>query len=485
MHDNKCTHKKLFPMTGIEIASLFIMLIFLMVSIIVSIAGGAIIVPLSSYLMGFNARQAVALSNSIVLATATVKYIMALFKKNPFVPYKTIIDYNSALLMIPPMALFSSIGGIVVTFVPDVIVLLMLFSVNVFACVTGYFNLKNQLEKERAIKIQVYDHGDHRVPESGPIPTNSNEMKELLIINSTKNDDQHEGTQKAESKELKSVQVGNLSCTEENREPSGELALKTEQAEPTGWTGAEEKQRAIEAQKKVESSNFVWKKFWVFAAVLLLAIAVALLRPGKYGPSILNVHRCSSADWLLFLLYALAVGALPFYTCRLILDEQQHKKAIGWINDSSEVHITRDQFIFGTCWSGITGLASSIMGVGGGVMLNPLLMKLQYMPVTAAWTINMNTVMGKVATVIIHAKTGDLLYDYVFLYGAIIVIGIIISENTVLEIVKKTKSQLFYPITFLIVISISTLLVLFVGIDKMVQNSRRGIDSWAFTGYCK
>src|SRR3990167_6654075 len=58
--DNKCAHKKLFPMTGVEIGSLFIMLIFLMVSIIVSIAGGGVIVPLTSYLMGFNAKQAVA-----------------------------------------------------------------------------------------------------------------------------------------------------------------------------------------------------------------------------------------------------------------------------------------------------------------------------------------------------------------------------------------------------------------------------------------
>src|SRR3990167_8410370 len=127
--DNKCAHKKLFPMTGVEIGSLFIMLIFLMVSIIVSIAGGAVIVPLATYLMGFNARQVVALSNSIVLVTSVVKYIMGLFKKNPFVPYKTIVDYNAALLMIPPMAMFSSIGGVAVTLVPDIVVLFMLLTV--------------------------------------------------------------------------------------------------------------------------------------------------------------------------------------------------------------------------------------------------------------------------------------------------------------------------------------------------------------------
>ena len=54
--ESQCKHKDLFPMTGEEILGLLIMLSFLMVSIIVSIAGGVIIVPLSMYLMGFSAK---------------------------------------------------------------------------------------------------------------------------------------------------------------------------------------------------------------------------------------------------------------------------------------------------------------------------------------------------------------------------------------------------------------------------------------------
>jgi len=146
--DGTCEHKDLFPMTRWEIGALFIFLGILMISVIVSIAGGIIIVPIAVFLLGFTANQAVALSNSVVVMTSLIKYLMSLFRSNPVVSWRTIIDYNGALLLIPTMALFSTIGSIISSFLPDVLILFMLVTTMFLSIYTGVANLRRQMKVE-------------------------------------------------------------------------------------------------------------------------------------------------------------------------------------------------------------------------------------------------------------------------------------------------------------------------------------------------
>lgn len=129
---------------------------------------------------------------------------------------------------------------------------------------------------------------------------------------------------------------------------------------------------------------------------------VAVLRGGRGSPSVIGISRCSSGDWIIFLLY---IGSVGYYLHRsyfVIFQEQELKQEVGWEKDKAEVHFTHEQYLFGVAWTSVTGMLSTILGVGGGILLNPLMMRFQFMPVTAAWTINLNTVIGKVAAVIMH-----------------------------------------------------------------------------------
>jgi len=99
-------------------------------------------------------------------------------------------------------------------------------------------------------------------------------------------------------------------------------------------------------------------------------------------------------------------------------------------------------------WGCVAGVLSAIMGIGGGLLLTPLMLKLKYMPVTSSYTINLNSLLGKVAAVVVNFMSGDLLLGYAFFYGGIITFGIVLSETFVLEWIKKKKTQMFYPWRF-------------------------------------
>ena len=105
-----------------------------------------------------------------------------------------------------------------------------------------------------------------------------------------------------------------------------------------------------------------------------------------------------------------------------------------------EVTFSLKTFIFLTIFSSGAGLVSTIIGIGGGLLFTPYLLKLGYSPIVSSWTINVSTLLSKIAAVIINYMTGDILLSYVWMYGGIICVGIIISENTILMIVKKYNS---------------------------------------------
>ena len=83
---------------------------------------------------------------------------------------------------------------------------------------------------------------------------------------------------------------------------------------------------------------------------------------------------------------------------------------------------------------------STIIGIGGGLLFTPYLLKLGYSPIVSSWTINVSTLLSKIAAVIVNYMIGDILLSYVWMYGGIICALTIISENGILMLVKRFNS---------------------------------------------
>ena len=130
------------------------------------------------------------------------------------------------------------------------------------------------------------------------------------------------------------------------------------------------------------------------------------------------------------------------------------------------------------------GSISTLVGIGGGALYTPILIKLGYQPVTVSWTVNTSTFFSKVAAVFIIFKSGDILPSYVLLFGLVISAGIIVSENTILVMVKKYNSQLFYPVVFLTLLSFSVFLIIYVAADKAISDTQKNVGLFNFGSYC-
>ena len=172
------------------------------------------------------------------------------------------------------------------------------------------------------------------------------------------------------------------------------------------------------------------------------------------------------------------------YAGHVIFSEQRFKEIIGWNLDPDEVHYTKKTFAATILWSMITGFVATVTGLGGGTLLNPFFSWLKYQPVTASWTINLNTLLSKIAAVILIIISGHMMTGYVLLYGILISIAIFIAENTLLVYIKKRKSQVIIPIGFLCIVLLSLGFTSYITYSNFTKKQSKGGSLWDLGKYC-
>ena len=490
--EGKCKHKKLFGMTSIEIVVLIAIVVLQGTASIVSIAGGSFVVPLVILGIGFSAGQATAMSNAFAIATSLTKYLIGITKRDPTTSFKTIINYNGVISLIPSMTLFSTIGGIVATFLPEVFVLFILLFVLIGSIIVAIFQLRAELKKRKQLSVQQGVVGEkEKGSDISKIQVNQ-EVNPLTLEIQQKNGNKDTETIDGKVKEsqekddkLPPLNSERQGLTIHDKREEEDKSVHLAPAIPLHEESELDILKRIEDQKKIEGYNFYYKKFLVIVVVVFLAVMVALFRGGKSFKSIIGVKKCTGGEWGVIIGYIALLGLVPLYVYHHITKEQKLKERLNWKSVvPNEVQYNKNKMTIILVYCSFVGFLSTVIGIGGSILLTPFLIELKFMPVKASYIIIVNTLVSKIASVLIHIVSGELLIDYTLFYGFFIILAGIISEYSVLWAINKTKSQLVYPIIFLAMVVIAMVLVVVTGVKKWVEDSNRGINVWKFKSYC-
>ena len=94
-----CVRKDLWPPTTLEDIGFVLLAFFMGLCNVAGIGGGAIDVPLLMAFFFFGTKEAVALSNMIILFGAVTRFIYTINERNPDKPHAVMIDYSVATVM--------------------------------------------------------------------------------------------------------------------------------------------------------------------------------------------------------------------------------------------------------------------------------------------------------------------------------------------------------------------------------------------------
>lgn len=219
------------------------------------------------------------------------------------------------------------------------------------------------------------------------------------------------------------------------------------------------------------------------ACMLALLFMVNLMRGSKKNPSIINIQKCGTLDWaLLFGAIIFYVGV--FYTNVLRVQRQEHIKKVAKVGvHEGDISFEGDQLLK-LAFAGVGGGLASAVGLGGGVVFNPILIGMGVQPQVSASTGMYMIMFSAFSNSLTFAIFGNLSIQYALWIGAWSGLGIYIFLKIVSAIIKKYKHPSIVVFCLGGVIALSAVVVPAVNTEFLIQQSRKGVDVWGFGQLC-
>jgi len=118
-----CKHKGVFPMKLGDFTGMMLVLAVLWQSGVGGVGGCGMVLPISMICFRFDAKNAISLSNFSIFLSGFIRYFLNANKPHPLKNGKgLLVDINLCLLMLPGIVSGVSVGVIMNTIVPNLII---------------------------------------------------------------------------------------------------------------------------------------------------------------------------------------------------------------------------------------------------------------------------------------------------------------------------------------------------------------------------
>ena len=412
----KCKFKGFFPLYPLELLELFALMISSSLATSCGIGGGIVY---SSMILGveeLEPNQAFPISNVLILSCGFVTFISFTLDKYKH-PKSPFVHYDMATIFAPSMLVGTKFGAILNRILPTSLLLILLSFLIIFSTKKTY----NNIQKAKAREAQIID-------------------KEKFLLNNSNNDNK------------------NSNNFAQNNNIQNNLDTKL-----ISNNNIEEKEKLNEEQLKLikeEDNPLNWERISYILFLESIVIIDQLIEGSNKVPSFIGIKTCSFLYWLCFLIYV--VIALYFVKVSLKkVNESIEKKKKIFPDFKSEVidNVEKNTaFVIGI--SILAGIVSSALGLGGGMITNPLFASLGMGPKQSSSTSNFLIIVTSIAASFIFILSGQLEIGYSICLGFFCTCAALVGSFYILKYINRTgKSSIllvimgyFCVISFLITI---------------------------------
>merc|ERR1719356_1242643 len=194
---------------------------------------------------------------------------------------------------------------------------------------------------------------------------------------------------------------------------------------------------------------------------------------------ITGVSLCSAAYWILtFLPIPIMIGVSYFMTKREYNYYQIKMNSGCWVPAFGDIELTGNfvRILKYPLIASIAGVLGGLLGIGGGMIVSPLLIALGVIPTVAAATSAMAVLITSSSAMLQFLLIGYLRWDYTIFFMSIGVIGTFIGQTAVNFAVRKYGRTSVVVFAVVAIMGLAILLMTINGIIELVD----GV-SWHFS----
>ena len=448
-----CKHKGFLPPNLSQIIEIILMCLLSTVSTAAGVGGGAIYSALLMFIENFDAQIAFPISSfSIFICSCITFYLGVIDKIND--PKMKFIDYDLAIIFCPSLLLGTKIGVILNGIFPALILICFLIVSLSFSCYKTYKNaLKIQKREKDLLKLEKSEDLKRSFLLDFDNISTINERESIDIIDLNNSINNHKSLERKFSKSY-----------------------------------LEEVYTTTDLFNSVNSPIRIERLKWILLLELCMLLD-QLLEGSKKLASIINIEKCSKYFWGIFILFiSFCLGFTKIFYSK-IKDEAKIEPSPLLVESPNEFNITSPKVeqkvykIVFYCF--LAGVISGMLGIGGGILMAPLMLELGVNTSVATATSNFFLIFTSFSNSCLYMMAGNLVLSYALMFGFFCGISSYFGNNILINYVHKTKKQSPLIWTLLFITILSLVILPINAIQHALYDLKIGKSILMFNNFCE
>jgi len=366
------------------------------------IGGGGLYVPLLIIVIGFDTKEAVAISQGCIVGAAIAHLLLNAGKKHPLLE-KPVVDY-AALLVLEPMLLSGALIGVMLNgMLPSVVILLIL----IFVLTLGAYKTG-----KRAMKISRSEKEQ-----------STTDLKELTS----------DADQVAQNVEMTTPETD-----------------KTEDAVEAGAVEVSSDVEEAVAESKIGWEYVMWKKLGTVSLLWVILCVGVIIRGSSVGEeSMAGIYYCSGAFWGVYAAIPIVQMAFSAYFGKIEIDRTALDDNLNAVQrtsskallDYKEVEWNWTNVARYMIYAFVCGTLAGCLGIGGGLVLSPLLLELGFYPAVASGISGMAVLVTSTSALLAYGLAKRVYWQFVIVLMPLTFISTMIGKVLIDRYAERNNKQ--------------------------------------------
>merc|ERR1712154_361743 len=179
-----------------------------------------------------------------------------------------------------------------------------------------------------------------------------------------------------------------------------------------------------------------------------------------------EVKSCSPLFWILIFAVYPCLFVITFFIARANMRAYNRKIELKWCPAEGDIEWDLKKSIIYPSIAALSGLLGGLLGIGGGMILSPLLLELGVLPRVASATSALAVLMTSSSSTFQRVLLGMIRYDYMACFIGIGIVGTFVGQTVVNVAIKKFGRNSIVVAAVAAVIAVAIVLM---GVDSVLN----------------